>query len=814
MSTAPTAGNTARNNFQPPAQLPGQPPAPDAPPPGVQPADGAPPAPPQLRNLSPGSDPRGRKRGREDDNADNREPSTEPVLKQARTEPSPPPESPEIAIFHAIDAGDITTLQSLLSRYPALINTRYPDAHGETPLCRAARCGQRDIVNRLLRMGADVNARASNGSTPLMFAAQTGYTDVIRQLCRKGADVNAVNVSLSARSALFFAARANQLEACKCLVELGANLSAKSDAGESCLLWAAAANSSDVVQWLLEQRIRIDEPDHSGNTALMHACRAGHLEMVRLLVAHGADLAARNTDGDTCVAYAAAYNRVGVVNWLLEQGAPPDKPDADGVTPIMHAFSQRHWDVVHLLLQCDVKLPRSSCGGICLKTLIASQAAREGQYQILILLRARFGSIPIDGLPVTSLQRAAISELGENFKYLQSGDKLDTEGWLSDSLKPARGEFVLHCTRGSTRKKLVESKKSALSPLINTFLEFDLADRKFHALSAALSGKEKAVQLNQERNIILFLLKSLKNSSRIAELFSDNHLSPEQEARVNQVLNWKLDGLLLSLTELLPLEQSDFVVQFTRLCEKYLKITGRFDSEAFNKALCKHFGLYQVNADRLTVLVGQALEAARRKPLELAPAENAGQTVHLIGRQLMDSWLGELRTTVEQSSDDLTLPGFAKGLEMLLQIEAPQALPREELQDEQDLQEGPEQDSLEGSQEDLQEIYDRDEELIKLSLHSVEWKIQAAQQTDQQQQIRRLDPTQRQVALQDEQLHILLQQSLSKQLESLPQWLQNEKQQRQVKQPDELYVDMIFGQWRQISAAFGVVLPEWKPSGQ
>lgn len=54
----------------------------------------------------------------------------------------------------------------------------------------------------------------------------------------------------------------------------------------------------------------------------------------------------------------------------------------------------------------------------------------------------------------------------------------------------------------------------------------------------------------------------------------------------------------------------------------------------------------------------------------------------------------------------------------------------------------------------------------------------------------------------------------TRRLEHLTLGLLTQQQLHQLNPPEEPYADMIFGQWRQISKAFGVVLPEWRPSGQ
>jgi hypothetical protein len=56
----------------------------------------------------------------------------------------------------------------------------------------AAFAGSKDIVELLLKSGADVNAKGEDtyGSTALMWASKKGYKDIVEMLLKAGADVN------------------------------------------------------------------------------------------------------------------------------------------------------------------------------------------------------------------------------------------------------------------------------------------------------------------------------------------------------------------------------------------------------------------------------------------------------------------------------------------------------------------------------------------------------------------------------------------------------------------------------------------------
>ena len=56
-----------------------------------------------------------------------------------------------------------------------------------TPLGIAAREGQTEIVNLLLRNGADPNAAGANWATPLAWAERRGHRQIADMLKKRGA---------------------------------------------------------------------------------------------------------------------------------------------------------------------------------------------------------------------------------------------------------------------------------------------------------------------------------------------------------------------------------------------------------------------------------------------------------------------------------------------------------------------------------------------------------------------------------------------------------------------------------------------------
>jgi len=99
---------------------------------------------------------------------------------------------------------------------------------GYAPLHWAADQGHVEIVNILLKFGADVDIKTNDNETPLHFAAWMGRPKVVKILLENGADVNArERMWLTPLDKLVSHVKKpiskNYLEAAKILLENGAS---------------------------------------------------------------------------------------------------------------------------------------------------------------------------------------------------------------------------------------------------------------------------------------------------------------------------------------------------------------------------------------------------------------------------------------------------------------------------------------------------------------------------------------------------------------------------------------------------------------
>jgi ankyrin repeat protein len=232
------------------------------------------------------------------------------------------------------------------------------------------------VVKALVDAGADVNGTLAGASsppnttetsvstpgtmTPLMCAAELGHSDVARCLLEAGADVTARD-SIGG-TALIKAAALGRTECIEILIN-----HVKEDAsrvkyincvdknGVSAVLAAVVAGQADALWTLLVAGAdpNIGSRTSDGCTALHIAAASGRGDIVNALVSLNAEVNAVNSQGETPIYIAAELGKVKAVAALVKsQRCTPSLTKADdrGWTPLMAALKNNHIDVVIVLL--------------------------------------------------------------------------------------------------------------------------------------------------------------------------------------------------------------------------------------------------------------------------------------------------------------------------------------------------------------------------------------------------------------------------------------------------------------------------------
>jgi ankyrin repeat protein len=129
-------------------------------------------------------------------------------------------------IHEAVGKGDVVKVTSLLKSNPLLANAPGDDFRKFPPLMIAVEGRRTNMVEVLLKLGADINGTNRDNETALYRASMWGHADMVKLLLVHKADVNA-----GAKSGRSPALEVAALNAHKAAVELLVAHGAKVDAG-------------------------------------------------------------------------------------------------------------------------------------------------------------------------------------------------------------------------------------------------------------------------------------------------------------------------------------------------------------------------------------------------------------------------------------------------------------------------------------------------------------------------------------------------------------------------------------------------------
>ena len=263
-------------------------------------------------------------------------------------------------VIIAARSGNLDSVEILL-RYKADIEARGSlklATNGEvvegcTPLWVAAASGHLDVVELLIERNAEVHSRTLTDSTPLRTAAFHGHLDIVSYLVEHGADVNSRNVDES--TPLMVICYNGHINVATYLVECGANIHLQDKNGDTCLHAAAQGGHVEVVSKLLglgakENQDYVNERNNSGTTPLMITCYNGHMNVATYLVEHGANIHLQDKNGNTCLHYAAQRGHVEVVNKLLGLGAK-EQQNYNRLTPLLVASNYCKIEMVEYFIK-------------------------------------------------------------------------------------------------------------------------------------------------------------------------------------------------------------------------------------------------------------------------------------------------------------------------------------------------------------------------------------------------------------------------------------------------------------------------------
>jgi ankyrin repeat protein len=171
----------------------------------------------------------------------------------------------------------------------ANVNICADRAQGWSPLHAAAQCGNLEIMNCLIKAGANVNVLESNGATPLYYAVGEDKTEAVIHLIENGADVNLCAGGFKGRSPLHAAALYGNLEIMDCLIKARAIVNVLDSDGATPLYYAVAKGKTEAVIHLIENGANVNR-FKGGRPPIIVAALNRNLEITKFLIEAGANL--------------------------------------------------------------------------------------------------------------------------------------------------------------------------------------------------------------------------------------------------------------------------------------------------------------------------------------------------------------------------------------------------------------------------------------------------------------------------------------------------------------------------------------------
>lgn len=212
---------------------------------------------------------------------------------------------------------------------------------------KACQEGNIDFLKKLLQRELDIPDE-EYGSTPLSFASQAGHKQIVEFLIKNGANVN--HESKSGRTPLCFASEKGHKEVVEILIDNGAKADLDKSRWFSPILIASKGGHKEIVKILFRRGwASIHHPETGKLTPIYVASEYGHKEIVEMLLSFGSNLNVKDSEGVTPLAISSYKGHTGVVSFLLDHGADANCEDCDGQNPLMVALDEGNTYIAKLL---------------------------------------------------------------------------------------------------------------------------------------------------------------------------------------------------------------------------------------------------------------------------------------------------------------------------------------------------------------------------------------------------------------------------------------------------------------------------------
>jgi len=288
----------------------------------------------------------------------------------------------------------------------------------EKALLDAVKHGDLALLRRILKQGANPDAKDDCGVSAVTFAVDIVRPDLLKELITAGADVNPID-DFYRKPPLFWAIdsvpgekEGDIIEIVKLLIDAGANVNLKRKIAEPALILAVNKEMEKVTGLLIAGGADINAKDRDGRTAYSYSAQIGNLKLKSLLLSAGADPTIgvkeyREEYGEDAFIQAAANGRTDIVEALLASGTDVNTANQGRATALLIASED---STVDALLAAGADVNKKGAAGIT-ALIRAAMFGRAEQVRKLIAAGADVNAITNDGKTALDLAKPEVKKI-------------------------------------------------------------------------------------------------------------------------------------------------------------------------------------------------------------------------------------------------------------------------------------------------------------------------------------------------------------------------------------------------------------------
>ncbi|XP_067653298.1 putative ankyrin repeat protein RF_0381 [Haliotis asinina] len=250
-------------------------------------------------------------------------------------------------LLAACRKGNVEAVRHVLEQDNADINSR--GVLRMTPAITAAKKGRKDVVEFLMRKGANMSLVDQRGWNILHAACWGGDVETVKYVLSQKININSLD--LLRRTPVILASRKGRKEVVHLLLSEGADVSLVTKRGDNFFHAACLGGYVEMVKYVLTlDDVDINSRGCNEKTPVMMAAENGHKDVVEVLVNEGANKSLVDTNGNNILHAACRGGNMKLVKYVVSQGAVDiNARNTLGDTAADIAKKHRLFDILHLL---------------------------------------------------------------------------------------------------------------------------------------------------------------------------------------------------------------------------------------------------------------------------------------------------------------------------------------------------------------------------------------------------------------------------------------------------------------------------------